>query len=295
MSGLLALSNDLAAAVEHTARFVVGVNGRRRLGSTGVHWRPGLIVTADHTVEVDEDISVTAADGRTLPATVAGRDAAIDIAILRVSPEDLAVAEVAAEPARVGHIVLAVGRGPRASWGVVSAIGDGRRGRAERGDWLSLDLTLYPGFSGGPLIDPRGRVVGITTSGVSRHFQVAIPAATVNQMLDELGRRGRIPRAWVGVGTQPVRLSDALRERFGTDQRSAVIIVDVQPESPAAAAGLMLGDILVSLGGARITEPDDLRAILRPHQVGETVTMSVARGGEPREIRLTVGERTRRG
>jgi S1-C subfamily serine protease len=295
MNGLLALSNDLAAAVEHTARFVVGVNGRRRLGSTGVHWRPGLIVTADHTVEVDEDISVTAADGRTLPATVAGRDAAIDIAILRVSPEDLAVAEVAAEPARVGHIVLAVGRGPRASWGVVSAIGDGRRGRAERGDWLSLDLTLYPGFSGGPLIDPRGRVVGITTSGASRHFQVAIPAATVNQVLDELGRRGRIPRAWVGVGTQPVRLSEALRERLGTDQRSAVIIVDVQPESPASAAGLMLGDILVSLGGARITEPDDLRTVLRPHQVGETVTLSVARGGEPREIRLTVGERTRRG
>ena len=295
MNGLLALSNDLAAAVEHTARFVVGVNARRRLGSTGVHWRPGLIVTADHTVEVDEDITVTAADGRTLPATVAGRDATIDIAILRVSPGDLTVAEIAAEPARVGHIVLAVGRGPRASWGLVSAIGDGRRGRAERGDWLSLDLTLYPGFSGGPLIDPRGRVVGTTTSGASRHFQVAIPAATVNDVLDELERRGRIPRAWVGVGTQPVRLSEAVRERLGTDQRSAVIVVDVQAESPAAVAGLLVGDILVSLGGARITEPDDLRAVLRPHQVGETVTLSVARGGEPREIRLTVGERTRRG
>ena len=191
--------------------------------------------------------------------------------------------------------MLAVGRGPRASWGLVSAIGDGRRGRAERGDWLSLDLTLYPGFSGGPLIDPRGRVVGMTTSGASRHFQVAIPAATVNDVLDELERRGRIPRAWVGVGTQPVRLSEAVRERLGTDQRSAVIVVDVQAESPAAVAGLLVGDILVSLGGARITEPDDLRAVLRPHQVGETVTLSVARGGEPREIRLTVGERTRRG
>lgn len=293
MDALLSLSNELAAAVERAARSVVGVNGRRRFGSTGVHWQQGLVVTADHTVEVDEDLTVTAPDGRTLTATVAGRDPAIDLAVLRVDAGDLAVAEITAEPARVGHIVLALGRGPRASWGLVSAIGDGRR-RPEAGDWLSLDLTLYPGFSGGPLIDARGRVVGMTTSGAARHFQVAIPAATVGRTLDELMRRGRIPRPYLGVGTQSVRLSEALRERLGTDQRSAVIIVDVQADSPAAAAGLMVGDVLVSLGGARITEPGDLRVVLRPHQVGETVTLSVARGGEPRDVRLTVGEKARR-
>src|SRR5262249_61572371 len=98
-----------------------------------------------------------------------------------------------------------------------------------------------------------------------------------------------------GVRRQPVGTPEAVRERLGPDQRSAVIVADGQAESPAAVAGLLVGDILVSLGGARITEPDDLRAVLRPHQVGETVTLSVARGGEPREIRLTVGERTRRG
>jgi S1-C subfamily serine protease len=294
MDGLLALSNELAVAVEHAGRAVVGVNGRRRLGSTGVHWRPGLIVTADHTVEVDEDVTVAAPDGRTLAATVAGRDPAIDVAILRVDAGDLAVADIAAEPARVGHVVLAIGRGPRASWGVVSAVGDGQRPRAEADDLLSLDLTLYPGFSGGPLIDVRGRVVGVTTSGASRHFQLAIPAATVSRVLDELMRRGRIPRAYLGVGTQPVRLSEALRQRLGTDQRTAVIIIDVQPDSPASAAGLLIGDIVVLLGGARITEPGDLRAVLRPHQVGETVTVSMVRGGEPRDVRLIVGERSRR-
>jgi S1-C subfamily serine protease len=294
MDALLALSNELAGAVEQAARYVVGVNGRRRFGSTGVHWQQGLVVTADHTVEVDEDVTVTAPDGRTLTATVAGRDPAIDLAVLRVDAGDLAVAEITAEPARVGHIVLAIGRGPRASWGLVSAIGDGRRRRPETGDWLSLDLTLYPGFSGGPLIDARGRVVGMTTSGAARHFQIAIPAATVDRTLDELMRRGRIPRPYLGVGTQAVRLPEALRERLGTDQRTAVIIVDVQADSPAAAAGLMVGDVLVSLGGTRITEPGDLRAVLHPHQVGETVTLSVARGGEPREVRLTVGEKARR-
>ena len=294
MDALLTLSSELAGAVERASRYVVGVNARRRLGSTGVHYKPGLVVTADHTVEVDEDVTVTAPDGRTLAATVAGRDPAIDVAVLRVDAGDLAVAEITTEPARVGHIVLAVGRGPRASWGLVSAIGDGRRRRPETADWLSLDLTLYPGFSGGPLIDARGRVVGMTTSGAARHFQVAIPAAAVDRAVDELLRRGRIPRPYLGVGTQSVRLSEALRERLHTDQRSAVIIVDVQPDSPAAAAGLVVGDVIVSLGGERISEPGDLRAVLRPQQVGESVVLSLARGGEPREVRVTVGERARR-
>jgi len=231
MDGLATLSDDLAAAVEHAAQAVVGVNARRRFGSTGVHWRPGLVVTANHTVEVDEDVTVTAADGATLAATVAGRDPAVDLAILRVEAGGLAVADIATEPARVGNIVLAVGRGTRVSWGVISAVGDGRRERSAAIDLLALDLTLYPGFSGGPLVDARGRVVGITTSGARRDLQLAIPSAIVDRTVDELMRRGHLP---------------------------------------------------------------ELRAVLRPQHVGETVAVSLARGGEPREVRLTVGERARR-
>ena len=291
MDGLLTLSNDLATAVEHAARAVVGVNARRRFGSTGVHWRPGLVVTADHTVEVDEDITVTTPDGATLAASVAGRDPAVDLAILKVDAGGLPVADIATEPARVGHIVLAVGRGTRASWGVISAIGSERRQRPEM---LGLDLTLYPGFSGGPLVDARGRVVGITTSGSRRHLQLAIPAATVDRMVDELLRRGRLPRPYLGVGTQQVQLGEALRQRLGTEQRTGVIVVDVQPESPAARAGILLGDVIVAIGDARITEPTELRAALKPQHVGETITISLVRGGEPRDVRLTVGERERR-
>ena len=291
MDGLLTLSNDLATAVEHAARAVVGVNARRRFGSTGVHWRPGLVVTADHTVEVDEDITVTTPDGATLAASVAGRDPAVDLAILKVDAGGLPVADIATEPARVGHIVLAVGRGTRASWGVISAIGSERRQRPEM---LGLDLTLYPGFSGGPLVDARGRVVGITTSGSRRHLQLAIPAATVDRMVDELLRRGRLPRPYLGVGTQQVQLGEALRQRLGTEQRTGVIVVDVQPDSPAARAGILLGDVIVAIGDARITEPTELRAALKPQHVGETITISLVRGGEPRDVRLTVGERERR-
>jgi len=288
MNGLQGLSNDLAAAVERAGRAVFSVAGRARLGSTGVHWRPGLVVTADHTVHVDEEVTITGPDGRALTARVAGRDPTIDIAVLKVDAPAVPVAELADSNAvRVGHIVLALGSGPRASWGVVSSLGEGRM--------LHLDLTLYPGFSGGPLVDAQGRVVGINTSGASRHWQLAIPAAAVNRVVDELQRRGRIPRAYLGVSTQPVRVPEPLRQRLNLDQQTAVIVVEVQSGSPAAAAGLTIGDVIVSLGATRITDPTDLKSALRPDRVGENITASVLRGGEPKDVQVTVGERPRRG
>jgi len=295
MDGLLALSNDLAAAVERAGQVVFGVNARTRLGSTGVHWRSGLIVTANHTVRVDEDITVTRPDGRAIAATVAGRDPAIDIAVLKVDAPDVAVADLGESNAvRVGHLVLAVGRGPCASWGVVSAIGEGRGPRSAGGALFSLDLTLYPGFSGGPLVNAQGQVIGVNSSGTSRHLQLAIPSAAVTRVVDELVRRGRLARPYLGVGTQPVSLPESLRQRFNLEQPTAVIVVAVQPSSPAASAGLLMGDIIVSLGGTSITDPGDLASVLRPDHVGEEMTVSVLRGGEPRDIRITVGERPRR-
>ena len=295
MDGLLTLSNDLATAVERAGQVVFGVNARTRLGSTGVHWRSGLIVTANHTVRVDEDITVTRPDGRTIAATLAGRDPAIDIAVLKVDAPDVAVADLGESNAvRVGHLVLAVGRGPCASWGVVSAIGEGRGPRSAGGALFSLDLTLYPGFSGGPLVNAQGQVIGVNSSGTSRHLQLAIPSAAVTRVVDELVRRGRLARPYLGVGTQPVSLPESLRQRFNLEQPTAVIVVAVQPSSPAASAGLLMGDIIVSLGGTSITDPGDLASVLRPDHVGEEMTVSVLRGGEPRDIRITVGERPRR-
>jgi len=287
MNGLQSLSNDLAAAVERAGRAVFAVNGRARLGSTGVHWRPGLVVTADHTVHVEEEVTITGPDGRALTARVAGRDPTIDVAVLKVDAPGVAVAEIAdSDAVRVGHIVLALGAGPRASWGVVSSVGDKQM--------LHLDLTLYPGFSGGPLVDAQGRVVGINTSGASRHWRLAIPAAAVSRVVDELQRRGRIPRAYLGVSTQPVRLPEPVRQRLNLDQQTAVIVVEVQAESPAAAAGLTIGDVIVSLGATRIADPTDLKSALRPDRVGESITASVIRGGEPKDFQVIVGERPRR-
>lgn len=295
MTTVMDLSNALAGAVERAAGSVFAVHGRRRLPSTGVLWRAGLIVTASHTVEPDREVTLTAPDGRTLSARVAGRDPGLDIAVLRAEVDGVPVADIGDDSdLRIGHLVLALGAGPRASAGIVSAL-DIRGGRQPvAGEILAVDLTLYPGFSGGPLVDVLGRVIGITTSGVSRHLQCAVRAATVTRLAEHVVRGGKIPRAYLGVGTQPVVLPDHLRERLSLAQRTAVIVVNVTPDSPAAAAGLVIGDVLVSIAGHAIAEPGDLLAVLQPDRVGKTVTTSILRGGEPRELQVTVGERPSR-
>ena len=295
MTTVMDLSNALAGAVERAAGSVFAVHGRRRLPSTGVQWRAGLIVTASHTVEPDREVTLTAPDGRTLSARVAGRDPGLDIAVLRAEVEGVPVADIGDDgDLRIGHLVLALGAGPRASAGIVSAL-DIRGGRHPvAGEILAVDLTLYPGFSGGPLVDVLGRVIGITTSGVSRHLQCAVRAATVTRLAEHVVRGGKIPRAYLGVGTQPVVLPEHLRERLSLAQRTAVIVVNVTPDSPAAAAGLVIGDVIVSIAGHAIAEPGDLLAVLQPDRVGKTVTTSILRGGEPRELQVTVGERPSR-
>ncbi len=296
MTTAMDLSNALAGAVERAAGSLFAVHGRPRLPSTGVHWRAGLIVTASHTVEPDREVTLTAPDGRTLAAQVVGRDPGLDIAVLRAEVTGVPAADIHDDgDLRIGHLVLALGAGPRASAGIVSAL-DLRGGRQREPDaMLAVDLTLYPGFSGGPLVDVLGHVVGITTSGVSRHLQCAVRAAAVTRLTDHVVRAGRIPRAYLGVGTQPVVLPNDLRERLGLTQRTAVIVVNVTSDSPAAAAGLVIGDVLVSIAGHAIAEPGDLVAVLQPDRVGNTVTTSILRGGEPRQIQVTVGERPSRG
>jgi S1-C subfamily serine protease len=294
MTTVMELSNALAGAVDRAARSVLAVHGRPRLPSTGVLWRPGLIVTASHTVEQDRDVTLATPDGRTISAQVAGRDPGLDIAVLRGDVGETPVADVAADAElRIGHLVLALGAGPRASAGIVSAL-DARSGRSTAGDTLAVDLTLYPGFSGGPLIDVLGRVVGITTSGASRHLQYAIRSGAVTRLADHVAQRGRIPRAYLGVGTQPVALPEALRRRLGIEQPTAVIAVNVRADSPAAAAGLIIGDIIVGIGGEVVAEPEDLVAALRPERVGQALAVRILRGGEPRELRATIGERPQR-
>ncbi len=211
------LSDEFANAVNHAGASIVTVHARRRIPSSGVHWRTGIIVTADHTIERDEDITVTLPDGRNVPATLAGRDATTDIAILKIDAGNLAVAEKSdAATLKTGNLILAAGRtaegAVRASSALVGVTGPALR--TWQGGQLDLtvrlDRRLHPNLSGGPALDDRGRAFGINTSGLSRLASLVIPASTVERVSSELEKKGHIGRAYLGVGMQPVRLSAKL-------------------------------------------------------------------------------------
>ena len=299
---LLALSNGLAGAVERAAGSLVAINARERIPSSGVLWRDGVVVTADHTVKREEEITVALPDGSTVPATLAGRDPGTDVAVLRLESAGLKAAEVGDTASlKVGHLVLAVGRvgdrGPSASLGVVSAVGGAwrtwRGGQLEQ--FVRLDLAIYDGFSGGALVDLEGRVVGLNTSGLSRGGALTIPTATVNRVADELLARGHVSRAYIGVGMQPVLLPEALKTRLNLPNQSGVIVLAVEPDGPADKAGLLVGDVFVALGNTAVNDTDDVQAALSGQPVGRPLTASVIRGGEPAQLTITVGERPRKG
>lgn len=290
-----ALSNGMADAVETIGPAVVRVNGRRRRSGSGVVYGPSTVLTASHVLEREEDLTVGLHDGRTLSARFAGRDHATDLAVLRVEGLDLEAATPAEGEARVGQIALAVGgpsrgQGPRATFGVVSAVGGPvrtwRGPRLER--YIQTDATPYPGFSGGPLIDVGGKVLGIMVSG-SRGTAFAVPADLAWRVAGTLEERGSVKRGYLGILSQPVRLPHG--ERLGLTQRGGLLVVGVEDGSPAGRGGLIVGDILATLDGQPVEDTDDLLVLLHGERVGRAVPVKLVRGGELEELEITVGER----
>lgn len=291
---LESLSTDLAAATERAGRSVVAVHARRRIPASGVVWRPGLVVATHHTVHKDADIRLTLDGGQTARATVAGRDPGTDLVVLRLDQEVGTPADVARDPLRVGQLALALGRpgdAVSAAMGVVSAVGPAWRTwhGGEIDQFVRLDLAVYDGFSGGPLVDASGRVLGINTSALARAAAVTIPAATVDRVVDQLLAGGRVRRGYLGLGTQPVRLPDAVRAQNG-DQQTALMLVALEPGAPAEQAGMLLGDILIALDGRPTSDVDDVLAALGGDSVGRTLEARVLRAGELRTVPVTVGE-----
>jgi len=287
---LATLSQELAAAVANAGKSVVAVHARPRFSSSGTFWRPGVIVTAEHTIRREEEITVTLPDGAKAPATLVGSDPGTDIAVLRVEQEGVPVGQAAAQPAP-GNLALAIGRshdsGVNATWGIVSAVsGPWRTWRGGRLDaYIRLDLTLYPGSSGGLVINTDGAPLGIATSALSRIAGLAIPAATIDRVVDEILARGHVARGYLGLGLQPVELPD---------HQKGLIVLSVEREGPAAKAGVLIGDILLALGGRSTADTDDVQAALESHGVAKNVEATVLRGGASQKITVTIGERPRR-
>jgi serine protease Do len=297
---LLEVSDQLAATVEAAGRYVVGLRAHPRTPSSGVHWRQGIIVTAEHTLTQKEAPQMlTLPDGDTQKAELVGRDAATGIAAFRLeAPQLPAAGEFAdASKVRAGNLSLVVGRSTRhggvtASMGVISSVsGAWRTWQGGSMDHhIQLDMGLYPGSNGGAVVDAGGHVIGIATSVFSRLGSIAVPAATVNRVLDSLLKTGYVPRGYLGVGLRPVVIPSSLRDKL-TSSETALIMLSVEPGSAAEKAGLMVGDLLIALDQKPTIEPEDVQSALGPDSVGKTLTAHVVRGGTLIELPVTVGER----
>ena len=295
---LIELSNALAQATDRAAASVVAVHTERRGSSSGIVWRSGVIVTAEHAVRRDEEIQVTLPDGRVVSATLAGRDPSTDIAVLKCAEAGNAVPEFGdAAKLKPGSLTLVVGRtrasGPVAALGVVSLVAPDRRTwtGASLVPYIRLDIGLQPTAVGGAVIDANGSVVGLATPRFARFGAIAVPASAINKIADTLLKKGRIPRGYLGVGLQPVRLPDALREKLQWKEKTAAIVLEVHSDGPADKAGIVIGDILVSLGGQPVTSLEDVQYHLAGDAIGKPLPLKFVRGGTIQEGSIVVGER----
>lgn len=294
-SSLTMVSDALAAAVEAAGPSVVHVSGGRRPAS-GVIWSAdGVILASERVVRRDEDVSVTLADGRELPATVAGRDPSTDLAVLRVQAGGLPVpAWRDVESLRVGHLVLALGRPGRtvrARLGIVSAFGPEWRypGGSRIDRYLESDIEPAFGISGGPLIDAEGRAIGMNTAALRRGHVVTVPAATLRRVADTLLAHGRVRRGYLGVSAQTVPVPSALEQ--AAQQRAGLLVLGVEPGSPAEHAGLLTGDLVLSLGGRPVHRADELMALLTEERIGATEPVRFVRAGQIRDAQVIIGDR----
>ena len=295
MSVLAEFSEALANAVAASSKIVARVEGRRRLPASGVIWAGDVVVTAHHVLDDGEEVRVGLFDGRNVPAMLVGSDPSTDLAVLRVRGESLTVGVFEGlNDLKVGHIVLALGRPGKtvqATMGIVSAFGEAWRtpmgGKIDH--YLQTDLNMYPGFSGGPLVDTEGRILGINTSGLVRGSSVAVPTPTVKRVVEAILAHGKVRRGYLGIGVYPVRLPESLSRSLG--QETGLLINSVETGSPADRGGLMLGDIVTKLDETPTRMPDDLIGFLAGDRIGLHAQITVVRAGQVSEARIAIGER----
>lgn len=298
MNNLHELSETLASITHETSKYVVSVKTGARFGASGVVWQPGVVVTTLSTLRRENDTRITLPGNDEVAATLAGQDPGTDVAVLRFEGESATRGEFASDP-KPGHFALAVGRsettGPNVALGVVSAIAKPwqtwQGGKLDR--YIRLDINLYAGGSGAAVVDTQGRLIGIGSGVLSRIAPLAIPATTVDRVTRELLSHGSVSRAWLGVAVQPVPVPSAHAETMASSSHG-LIVLSAEPGTPAATAGVLVGDILLSIGGTLVPDPMELRAALGSHAAGENVTVSLLRGGEPKQVNVTLGERSAR-
>ena len=301
-SPLQSSSNDLAAAAETVGPSVVAVHGQHRIPSSGIQWRKDVIVTVNHRIRRNEGITVAFGPDKSVAARLAGRDPSTDLAVLKLASEvKVPLASVTdASGVKLANLVLALGRSWRgslvASAGIVGGLSGAWRtwagGKIDQ--HIRLDLELYSGLSGGPLVNAEGKVIGINTRGVARGRAVTIPASTVDRVVDELLEKGHIARPYLGLAMQPVAVPESLRSKFKSELTNGLVVVHVEPSGPADRAGILLGDILVELQDKPLEGLESVQQILSSAKIAEKVPATVLRGGSPTHLNVTLDDRPTR-
>jgi S1-C subfamily serine protease len=295
INALASLADSTAELVERAARSVVAVHSGGRRPASGIHWRSGIVVTAEEVLEQDENIKLALPGGRLVEASLAGRDPTTDVAVLRFQPDGLPVAATTGAALRAGETVLAVGSyegSPLAALGIVALAGgpwhSTRGGTID--NFIRLDLALSPLGEGGALVNAHGQVVAMTVLG-PRHRAIAIPASTIERSVDQLLARGQVFRGYLGAGLRPIGRGRASGGAAGSDEGRGVLVVSIDPEGPSRRAGLLLGDIVTAWNGKPIARVREVMQLLGPESVGTTVDLSLTRGGAPAALKVVVGER----
>jgi S1-C subfamily serine protease len=284
-SSLVEFSNSLADAVERVGTSVIAVLEGGREGVSGTLWSNGLAVTAEHTIRGYDEVNVVLPSGEKTKAAVAGRDPGTDIAVLKLALTTESASLADDSQSRVGEVVLSVGRrgtdGLATTYGIISSIGGPwRTWQGARFDRrFRLDLNPFTGFSGGPIVNARGEVIGIATSGPRRSV-VTIPASTVTKVVDQLQKRGHIGRGYLGVGVQPVAFPDATYQALGLASDRGLLIVTVAAGSSAEKSGILLGDIIVTIDGSPVRSARSLQPALDPENIGKSIELEVFRAAK---------------
>ncbi|HSG45065.1 MAG TPA: trypsin-like peptidase domain-containing protein [Anaerolineales bacterium] len=279
---LTEFSNNLTTAVEKGGEGTLLVDARKRYPASGIAYANDLVLTADHVLKRDNDIKVGLSEGKFLDAAIVGRDSGSDLALLRI-PEKALTPVNTSDEVKVGQLVLALGRpsgsGVQSSWGIVTSIhGPARTHHGGLLDeFIKSETTPYPGFSGGPLINTEGEVLGLNTSGLTHGSSLTISAKAAWRIADALAKHGSVKRGYLGVRTQPVS--------------NGLLVMWLEEKGPAEKGGILVGDILVSVGDQKLSDPDDLFSALHSDIVGKPTAVEVLRGGKPETLKITIGER----
>lgn len=292
------LSKEISGAVAQAGRAVVAVDGRSGHTSSGILWRPHLVLTAAHAIRRDANISILTGSGDSVRATVAGRAPATDIAVLKLDQEiKTECADFGSTTSlAVGEVIVAIARTRRgnivASSGILGGLmGEWRSGRTRIDQFIRPDITLYPGFSGGALIGAEGKILGMTTGGLLRGKPMTIPSSTLIRVAEELAAKGYVASPYIGLVMQPVHIPDLLKKQSGVNAEGGLLVMHVETGGPAETAGVLLGDILVDLDGRGFADVEDLQDVLRQRGINQDVKAALIRGGQKVELTIKIGER----